>query len=294
MTSEVNRLVADFLRKYGDMGLERLDGEEAPYDRLREALESLPFLASKKMVIIRNGSANKEFVEHAERLLSDLPDSTDAVLIESKLDKRSSYYKFLKKSTDYHEYNELDGPGLARWLVGEAKAAKATLSQADAMYLVDRVGTNQLLLSNELKKLTLYSSVISRETIELLTERTPQSTIFELLDAAFSGQTKKALAIYEEQRALKVEPMQLMAMIAWQLHVLAVIKTAENKTPDEIARSAKLNPFVVKKSQRIANRLTLNELKALVARVLDLDITLKSKSIDADEAIKNLLLELAN
>ncbi len=282
------------MAEHGDMGLERLDGEDAEYDRLREALESLPFLASKKLVVIKNAAKNKEFVERADKLLADVAETNDVLLIESKLDKRSGYYKYLKKSTDYHEYNELDGLGLAKWLVSEAKIAGASLGQSDAMYLVDRVGVNQLMLSNELKKLIMFNPAISRESIELLTERTPQSTIFELLDAAFSGQTKKALAIYEEQRALKVEPIQIIAMIAWQLHVLAIIKTADNKSPDEIARSAKLNPFVVKKSQRIANQLSPMELKALVKRVLDLDIALKSISIDADEAIKNLIFELGN
>ena len=48
------------------MGLQRIDGEEVEYDAIREALESLPFLASKKLVVLRAPSANKEFVEKVE------------------------------------------------------------------------------------------------------------------------------------------------------------------------------------------------------------------------------------
>src|SRR3546814_19438404 len=62
---------------------------------------------------------------------------------------------------------------------------------------------------------------------------TPQSTIFELLDAALSGNTRRALELYEEQRSMKVEPQQIIAMLAWQLHVLAVVKAAGERRSEE-------------------------------------------------------------
>lgn len=290
--SYLDTYVGEFLKEYGDMGLERIDGEEAEYDRIREALESLPFLASKKLVVLRKPSAQKQFIENIEGLLANLPYSTDVIIYEPKLDKRSVYYKTLKAKTEFREFNELDAQGLARWLIDEAKAAGGSLGMSDALYLVDRIGLNQLMLRSELEKLLLYDKSITRQTIELLSERTPQSTIFELLEAAFAGQTKKALAIYDEQRLLKVEPIAIMALIAWQLHLLAVIKTAGQRTVDDVAREAKINPYSLRKSQRIADKLTLPELKRLIQRVLELDVDLKSKSIDADEALRNLIVDL--
>ncbi len=57
---------------------------------------SLPFLASKKLVVLRAPSANKQFVEQVETILASVSDTTDVIIIEPKLDKRSAYYKFLK------------------------------------------------------------------------------------------------------------------------------------------------------------------------------------------------------
>ena len=105
----------------------------------------------------------------------------------------------------------------------------------DARYLVERVGTNQQLLANEIEKLALYDKDISKESIDLLTEETPQSTIFELLEAAFAGNHRKVQTLYAEQRAMKVEPPQIIALLAWQLHILAIIKTAGDRTPETIA-----------------------------------------------------------
>lgn len=289
------RLLIDvFLVEYTDMGLERLDGEEVSFDRIRESLESLPFLASKKLVVLKNPSANKEFVEKAPDLLGDIPETTDVIIIEAKLDKRLSYYKFLKKQSEYQEFNELDEAGLAKWLVATAKEQGGTVSSTDAQYLVERVGAKQQLLANEFTKLLSYDPSITQQTIDLLTESTPASTIFELLDAALNGNTKRALALYAEQRAMKVEPQQILAMLAWQLHVLALVKSAGNKDINTIAREAKINPFVVRKSLAIADRLTLVELKGLIHRTLELDIRLKSQAIDADEALQNLLLTVMN
>lgn len=291
---ELRRVVDGFVAEHTDMGLEKLDGEEVEYDRIREALESLPFLASKKLVVLRNPSANKQFVENFEKLLSELPEATDVLIVESKLDKRLVYYKYLKKHTEYQEYNELDEYGLSKWLVDAAKEQGGQLSQGDARYLVERTGINQQLLGNELSKLVAYDPKISRSTIELLVEANPQSTIFELLDAAFAGKTKRAMELYAQRRKLKVEPQQILAMISWQLHVLALVKAAGERDANTIAKEAKLNPFVVRKSQGVADRLTLLELKQLVANVLRLDVDLKSKSISPDDALKNLLLTISS
>lgn len=293
LQEQLRLLVSAFVKAHGDLALERLDGEETEFERIREGVQSLPFLASRKMVVLRSPGAHKQFVENIDALLEAVPETTDLIIVEPKLDKRSGYYKTLKAKTDYKEFKELDGQGLARWLSDTARNQGGELSVRDGLYLVERVGTNQQLLRNELDKLLNYSPKISRETIDLLTERTPQSTVFELLDAAFTGHAKRALSLYAEQRAMKVEPLAIIAMIAWQLHVLAILKVAEQRSMEDIAATARINPYVLRKSRSIADRLTLQELKDLIAEVLELDIALKSKSIDPDEALQNLLLSIS-
>lgn len=294
LTRELQRRTAQFLAEAGDMALEKLDAEEATPERLQEALTSLPFLSSKKLVVIRSGASNKLFAEQAPSLLANLPETTDVLLVEPKLDKRSSYYKYLKSNTDLQEFTELDAAGLARWLVAAAKEQGSALSQADATFLVQRAGQNQQLLANELEKLLLADpEKITRQTIEQLTEATPQSTVFELLDAAFNGNTKKALQLYAEQRALRVEPQQIAAMLTWQLHVLALIKTAGQRSPEAIAAEAKISPYVIKKSLAIARKLTLAELKHLVSDLAEIDGRSKRETFSIDDALQQYLLALA-
>jgi DNA polymerase-3 subunit delta len=291
---ELDGIVQSFLAEHGDMAIERFDGDETPSDRMAESVQSMPFLSVRKLVVLREPGKQKAFTESIAVILESTADSTDLVIYEPKLDKRGTYYKTLKKSTDYREMGDLDAPALARW-AGEYVSSKGgKLSGNDAKLLIDRIGPNQQLLKSELDKLLAYDESITRETIELLVERLPQSTVFELMDAAFSGNTQKTFDLYREQRALKVEPQAILAMLAWQLHVLAVVKAGASHPPDQIAKEAKLNPFVVRKTQGIARRLSLEQIKALIRDLLEIDIALKRTSVDADEALQMFLLRLMN
>lgn len=290
--AELDKLVSAFLEEYGDMALERFDGEETGADRMRESIQSMPFLSPRKMVVLREPSKQKAFAEAISDVIGDISETTDLIIYEPKLDKRASYYKTLKKQTDFRELGELDANALGKWLVEYAKEQGGALSASDARLLINRLGLNQQLLRSELDKLLAYDEVVSRQTIEMLTEPLPQSTVFELLDAAFAGNGTRAFELYREQRALKVEPQAIIAMLAWQLHILAVVKAAGAKPVDSIAKEAKLNPFVVRKSQSITRRLSLEQIKRLIADLLELDIRLKSTAIDADEALQLYLLQL--
>lgn len=282
-----------FIAAEGDMALERLDGEDTTFERIQEAITSVPFLSNKKMVVLRQGSANKQFAEQAVTLLGEVTDTTEVLLVEPKLDKRSAYYKFLKQSSDYREYAELDAAALTRWLVSQAKEMGGALKPADAALLINRIGPNQQLLASELEKLLLYNATVTREAIMALTDSAPQSTVFELLAAAFGGNTAQALTLYDEQRALKVEPQQIIAMLTWQLHILALIKTAGDRSPEAIASQAKVSPYVVKKSLSIARQLSLAQVKQLLHRLIEIDTRSKRENYDLDDALQLYLLALA-
>lgn len=291
LRAEIGRIIQGFVETHGDMALERLDGEEVSYDRISEAVQSVPFLASKKLVVLHSPSANKQFVEYADTLLVDTPESTDIVIVEPKLDKRTAYYKWLKKHTEFREFNELDSRSLAPWAVQFAKEQGSTLSLSDAAYLIDRVGANQQLVSNEIRKLALVGAKITRTDIEQMTEPTPQSKIFDLLDAAFAGQTKRALDLYTEQRSMKVEPQEILAMIGWQLRQVALAKTAGTK--HDLVREGKVSPYSANKAKAIASRLTLQHLKELIHGILAIDARSKRQPIDIDEALQTYILSIS-
>jgi DNA polymerase III subunit delta len=288
----LDELVGEFVKQHGELALEKIDAEEAEPAAILEAVQSLPFLTNRKMVVVRNLSANKAAAEQIEQIISSAGDGTDVIFYEPSPDKRTAVYKVLKSQTELEEYTELDVHGLAKWAVDEAQKLDGKLSQADANYLVERVGTNQELLANELNKLLTYEPNITQQNIDELVIKNPQSKVFDLLDAVFSGQKKRALELYDEQRAQKVEPQAIIAMMAWQLDLIALAMYGKGKDANQIAKDAGVSPYPVMKAQRLAAKLDEPKLKQMVQQALTIDELGKTTPLDLDEALKTYIVTL--
>jgi DNA polymerase-3 subunit delta len=288
----LEELVNSFKNEHGDLALERIDAEEADVQAILDTLQNLPFLVARKMVVVRGFAQNKQASEKIEQIIDAAGEDTDLILYETAVDKRTAYFKTLKSKTQLEEFNELDAHSLAKWLVEEAKKRGGELSQQDANYLVDRAGTDQALISNELDKLITYNPKITHESIDLLTDPLPQSKVFDLLDAAFSGNKSRALKLYEEQRALKVEPQAILAMIAWQLQLLAVTKYADGKSTASIAKDVGMNPYPVSKAANLAHKLDEEKFRSMVDFASEIDLKSKTTPLDLDEALKTYITTL--
>jgi DNA polymerase-3 subunit delta len=291
---ELNRLVNDFSKLYpGGLSIERFDGEDDEFGEIKEALQSLPFLSPKKLIILSEPAKNKRLIVEIDQLLKKIDDRVEVVIIEPKIDKRSSFYKFLKANSDYHEFINQDLFGLSKWIESYTQESGGHISASDAQVLIERVGAEQIQLKNELDKLILFDSQINQESIMELTEKTPQSSIFELIDAAINGDKTAVIRLYDEQKSKKVEPQQIIALISWQLHILALIKTCPaNGLVNEIIAQTKLNPFVVRKNLTIAKSISLPKLRNIIDEALRLDIRLKTENINGHEAIEYYLISL--
>lgn len=293
LKQRLKELTNTFKKTQDDLAIERFDADEHDPAAILESLRNTSLFGSNKLVIVTNIIAQKQLVEDMLELLDNIPENTTVILVSSKLDKRAKYYKQLQKQTTFEVFEDEPTMQLPNWLQTQAKQKGGSISSTDARLLIERVGSDKLLLDKELDKLTTYEPAITRESIELLSEPTPQSTIFELVDAAFSGNIQKATKLYEDQRAQRVEPLAILGMIAWQLQVLATIQAAGDRPDGDIAKEAKLNPFVIRKSRGLASRLSTPVLRHLVATALELDVRLKSETTDTDGAMKHFLFELS-
>ena len=282
-----------FTAEHGDFAIEKIDISEWEVSRILDVFSALPFLTQRRLVLVDGMALNKSAADHIDKILDATSEQTDIIIVEPKLDKRSILYKTLKKHTSYTEFLAIDQREAPRWVTGEVKKRGGTISQGDAHFLVERVGASQELLSHEIDKLLLFNDAITKHTILLLTEQTMQSSIFELIEAAFRGDSAYAEKMYDEQRAQNVEPLAIEALFVWQLHVLLLLKAAGSTSPDVVAAEAGVSPYVAKKSAALARTRTMSELKEYVRRLADLECALKSVAVDADEAIKNYITHLS-
>lgn len=282
-----------YLAEYDSFGLEVLDGEEVGYALVDAALNQLPFLVSKKLVIVRHIFAHKELVEKLQGSLENVPDEIDVLLVDAKPDKRTKLYKYLDKTCPKEVFNPLDMPQLIKWVKDTAVSQNVVLSDALARSLVERSGADQYRLFHDIEVLALQPQPITPSMLQELVQPTLSSTIFELLEAAFAHKLERALQIYNELLTQKVDPHEIVPMIGWQLHIYALIKSAGDRPAAEIARLGKVHPFVVSKSTSIARAMTLVQLKKLVEATLNADLALKTSRGNPHDVGRVLILELS-
>ncbi|MCA9328501.1 DNA polymerase III subunit delta, partial [Candidatus Saccharibacteria bacterium] len=250
LQAELRSLITQVQDEVGDLGIERFDASEVDATTVLQAVQSLPFLVAKKLVVVSSLQSNAELLDRIAELVDRTADGVEVVLVEPALDKRKSSYRDLKKLTNLTEFNEPSPQELPGWLVAYAKEQGSTLSSQDASYLVERVGANQQQLAREVEKLALAGD-ITKESINALTEQSVQSTIFSLLDAAFSGNSERALAVYREQRRARVEPQYILVMLTWQLTNLTQAVYADPQTESTLITAGQ-SPFTARKSLQLA------------------------------------------
>src|ERR1035437_9319822 len=104
----LDELTSKFVAEQGELALERIEAEGVDLQAVLDAVQSLPFLASRKMVVVRDLSANKPAAEAVEQIISSTEETTDLIIYEPEPDKRTSYFKVLKSQTQLEEFSELD------------------------------------------------------------------------------------------------------------------------------------------------------------------------------------------
>ena len=281
---------ADYIKSHGQISIERLNAEELEANEIVSKLSAVSLFAAKKLVILKGLSQNLLLIEQLDRLLDQPADDTELLIIEPHVDRRSKLFNKLKTKTVLSDLGKLSTDALIKWIISLVEGFSGSISRSDANYLIERVGDDQQLLYQELSKLILYTPSITHQTIDLLVEASPQSQIFDLMEATFTRKHSQIIKLYEEQRALKVEPVKIIGLLAWQLHILAAIKAAANLPVSSIASNLGTYPSVISKSTSLANQISSKELHEAVNKLLAMDDKSKQQSINIDDALLYYLL----
>lgn len=289
---ELQKLQTRAISEWGELGIERIDAESVEFDTVLQIVQSVPFLVSGKLVIVRNAQSNTALLERIEELHDRIADGVEVVLVGPQFDKRKASWNIMKKLADrVIECSEVKPFELPKWVQAQAKELGCTISTSDATYLVERAGANQLLLNSEIQKLALRGNLITRESIDELIEPSPQSTIFEMIDAAFSGNGARALSLYREQRQQRVDPQYIIAMLTWQLQALALAVYAKPATEGTLVAAGQ-SPFTAKKALRMASKVNARQIRTYINDLASLDRAVKTNA-DSDAALELYILSLS-
>jgi len=289
---KIQYIISDDLKSNPGSEVHSVDELVAKLPDIYALLDGYSLFSSHKIIVIKNPIKINGFSEEHEKLIGQVGDNT-LIISGNEMDKRTSIYKFFRKQQNFTECNSLNPADLNKWVVVYAKSIGAVISSFDATFLIGRLGNDQYLLKNEIDKLALLDNNISKANIQNFSDQTIESSIFDLIEATFNGNPKKALEIYDEQIQLKVEPIQIMYLLTWQLINLSYVYLGKNMSSQDLEKKYKVKSFFQSKARRVIDKMDYPEFRSLVSRIADIDYKSKTSSVELDEALRNFIVTIS-
>ncbi len=182
---------------------------------------------------------------------------------------------------------------ISSWIQEKFKEYGKQISKENADFLFSLTGNNLRIIKSEIDKLVNYSSEreINLDSIKKLTSYTLNDDIFLFSEKIANKKRVEATKLLEEQLRSGFSPIYLLTMIVRQYRILLEIKSALDGQikVNTLAQYLSLHPFVIKKSMNSVNLYSLNDLKLIYRKLLQLDKLTKTSKLKS-ETLLNLFL----
>ncbi|MBI2872005.1 MAG: DNA polymerase III subunit delta [Chloroflexi bacterium] len=294
--------------------------EASSPQRLQALTQSAPFLAERRLVIVRGllGGGEERGVprrqgqtqaaatpavkpgdwETLKAVLSSVPPSTDVVLIEERLRGSSTVVAFLTKIAEVRQFPPLRGEALRRWVRERAPQKGGALSPAAIGLLCDLVGSNLWAMDAELEKLALYchGRTAEVEDVRRVSATAREASVFEAVDAVLESRTEGALRAMERLLAEGSGVSHLLAMLARQARLVVLTQELLAQGVKEVEVGQRLGipqEFAVRKTVAQAKRTSPERLRRLYRLLLETDLAIKTGSLAEGVALELLVSRAA-
>ncbi|HWM87129.1 MAG TPA: DNA polymerase III subunit delta [Kofleriaceae bacterium] len=234
-----------------------IDGRGATAARIVLAARTLPMMAKRRLVLVRDISqlAAAELAELVPYLDSPSPE-TVLVATSGKVDRRLKFYAAAGKKGFLHE---LAAPrDLGGWVADEARRREVAIAPPARTRLVEVVGADLSRLSLALEQLALYAGdrPISVDDVDDLVADTRERSVFELTDAIGAGDRRRALGALASLVDQRQSAIGVIAMLARHMRQLALYRAGRDggMGKSDLGRLLGVPPFVVDKLGRQAGR----------------------------------------
>ena len=192
---------------------------KADVDNIISACDTLPFMSENRLVAVKDSklfeAGRKDDSEKLKDYIQNIPESTVLCFVEDKADKRSGLYKEIKKYGCCAEFSFLKDRELIGWVCDEGKGR---IKSDVAEYLIKCVGTAMESLEGEIDKLLNYlpqDESVTRQTIDSICTKSPETNVFDMVEAIGKKQPAKALEIYNNMLRMKQSPFYVLKTVSY-------------------------------------------------------------------------------
>lgn len=293
-----------------------LEGQKLTLDELRTVCETVPFLSSKRLVIVhgllerfgpqrrprRQAKARQSKSpadKHTEfsKYIKTIPETTVLVLIDGEIKGGNPLFKDLAAGATVKSFPLLREPKLRDWVQKRVMEAGAAISPGAANLLTRLVGSNLWIMTSEIDKLVLFTAGegIGEDDVLAVVSYTQQANVFTMVDAIMEFKAEQAEQLLQRLFRSGAAPAYLMTMLARQLRMIVSAKELKKQRlsiQEIMSRLGQTSDFVVRKALEQATRYSLPRLREVYHHLLETDLAIKTGKSDPELALTVLVAEL--
>ena len=307
-----------------DFSLHEFDLAETPLQQVLDNARTPSLMAPFQVFFLRNvkalygrGKQDDKFEALADYLKNPNPDAllvfiADHIAIPAdvrrmELQDRERFER-LRETLGEHcaiiELARVEESDAVRWVAETAAAQQVKIEPDAARELVDALGADMMLISNELEKLMLYAGErrhISLGDVETMVLAAKQRSLYELTDAISAKDSARALAVLDailssgDGEEAAIGHLYMLAKTFRQMLVILEKNVRDSRAIwQALWQGFRLPPFaaedVIKQARRYKSRRELTQALRLIARA---DMALRSNPPSKRMVLENLVLALS-
>ena len=294
-----------------------LDGQQLTLDQLRTVCETVPFLAEKRLVIVKgllerfepkgkssrqkkNASVTNQQNEYKSfgDYISKIPDSTILVLIDDiRIRSDNPLFKELSAKAKVKAFPLLRGSKLRQWIQGYVAKEGGSISPGAVDLMAELVGSNLRIMANEISKLILFTSGrrIEEEDVKRVASYAQEASVFAMIDAIFEFKVGIAEQLLQQLLQRGAHPAYLLVMLSRQVQMIVQAKELRNQRKSEKEIQDKLgltSEFAWRKLLEQAGKYPMERLKNIYRKLLETVLSIKTGKYGGELALNLLIAEL--
>jgi len=257
-----------------EFDLDRLDAAGSDPAALRDAVQTLPVMASRRLVVLREPEASRGagLTDALAELVAQSDDSASSVIVavSARADARTRWVRAFGEARV-----DCDPPRRSSELVAfvrrEAQRQGLKLERGAAELLAERIGPQLLLLRQELSKAGLLAGVgapVKRAHVAAGTLDVAEQPIWQLTDAIGEGRAGDALAVLDKLLSGGAVPPIVLAALANHFRRLLRLRGGGALAGP---------PFLRRKLESQAGRYSERRLVACLRAIQRTDLALKGE-----------------
>lgn len=292
INSEIEKIIKK--NKIDKINIVKYDLETDKLKDLIDDCETISLFNEQKMIICNNPFTNLTAEDEGlfENYINNPNPNTFLVLTTEKPDGRKKIVKTIQKKVNCKEFNNVNLNTTIQNMFDNYQIDNQTIE-----LLINRVGSNLSLLSNEIDKIKLYKNnvlKITKDDIINLTHKNIDLDVFKLIDYIVTKNKEKAIELYNELLKNGSEPIAIIVMLSNQFRIMYQTKGLIKKgyTEKDIATIINIHPYRVKLALQNSRQYQSGILLKYLEDLSNLDIKIKSGNIDKYLGLELFILNI--